>query len=326
MACPPAPPVTHGAEVAGAGRGVEAQQQPGDGDHVVLHEGLAGQGGRSEAGHPGDTPGALSLPRASLSRPPQSTWSKGIRSPEAAWSGAQGSALPGEDSDEAQGGALGTGTPSGDGEKAPAGRSAASLPPGPADLVKQRVQHADAEDAARGEGQAEHEGQVGAVLPFPLWERGVRGAPAQVCVPQCPAAYPQPRTHARPEPGGRGAGAPRPRRARLWPPRVGTDLSHLVTGLVLVSEVGRAGEPWRGPLPVDFPVAVSPVPCLEADCVPRCALPSPPQPAAHPPTSDPPLPPARSPVRTLGPLGPHGTVSHLEGPAPSPAPPPGPGK
>lgn len=30
-----------------------------------------------------------------------------------------------------------------------------------ADLIQQCVQHADAEDAAGGEGQAEHEGQVG---------------------------------------------------------------------------------------------------------------------------------------------------------------------
>lgn len=33
---------TYGTEVAGAWCGVKAQQQPGDGDHVVLHEGLWG--------------------------------------------------------------------------------------------------------------------------------------------------------------------------------------------------------------------------------------------------------------------------------------------
>lgn len=44
------------AEVSGARRGVEAQQQPGDGDHVVLHERLrgdvwAGRRGKSLQGH-----------------------------------------------------------------------------------------------------------------------------------------------------------------------------------------------------------------------------------------------------------------------------------
>lgn len=43
-----------------------------------------------------------------------------------------------------------------------------------ADLIQQCVQHADAEDAAGGEGQAEHEGQVGAVLTFPLQDRGAQ--------------------------------------------------------------------------------------------------------------------------------------------------------
>lgn len=33
---------TYRTEVAGARRGVEAQQQPSDGDHVVLHERLEG--------------------------------------------------------------------------------------------------------------------------------------------------------------------------------------------------------------------------------------------------------------------------------------------
>lgn len=48
----------------------------------------------------------------------------------------------------------------------------------PTDLVQQGVQHADAEDASGGEWQAEHEGQVGTVLPLPLRERGVsRQAP-----------------------------------------------------------------------------------------------------------------------------------------------------
>lgn len=51
---------------------------------------------------------------------------------------------------------------------------APAAPPAPADLVEQRVQHADAEDAARGERQAEHEGQVGAVFPFPLQESGTQ--------------------------------------------------------------------------------------------------------------------------------------------------------
>ena len=50
--------------------------------------------------------------------------------------------------------------------------------PAPADLIQQRVQHADAEDAAGGEGQAEHEGQVGAVLPLPLQDKGLRLAGA----------------------------------------------------------------------------------------------------------------------------------------------------
>lgn len=38
-------------------------------------------------------------------------------------------------------------------------------------LVKQRVQHADAEHSAGGEREAEHEGQVGALVPLHL-ERG----------------------------------------------------------------------------------------------------------------------------------------------------------
>ena len=44
----------------------------------------------------------------------------------------------------------------------------------PADLIQQCVQHADAEDAAGGEGQAEHEGQVGAVLTLPLQDRAAQ--------------------------------------------------------------------------------------------------------------------------------------------------------
>lgn len=71
------------------------------------------------------------------------------------------------------------------------------------DLIEQRVQHADAEDAARGEGQAEHEGQVGAVLTLPLWERGASASP----VPRATAAQASDqgtrvcaRTHADPRP------------------------------------------------------------------------------------------------------------------------------
>lgn len=48
---------TYSAEVAGAGGGVEAQQEPGDADHVVFHEGL--WGGRGEQ-----------APRTGLQRPP----------------------------------------------------------------------------------------------------------------------------------------------------------------------------------------------------------------------------------------------------------------
>lgn len=62
-----------------------------------------------------------------------------------------------------------------------------------ADLIQQCVQHADAEDAAGGEGQAEHEGQVGAILTLPLQDRGAQtgwclwpqlhrtGSPGYVC-------------------------------------------------------------------------------------------------------------------------------------------------
>lgn len=57
------------------------------------------------------------------------------------------------------------------GRRAPHRRPSLPLP---ADLVQQRVQHADAEDTASGERQAEHEGQVGAVLPLPLRERAAQ--------------------------------------------------------------------------------------------------------------------------------------------------------
>lgn len=43
-------------------------------------------------------------------------------------------------------------------------------PQSPPHLVEQRVQHADAEDPPRSEGQAEHEGQVGAILTLFLEE------------------------------------------------------------------------------------------------------------------------------------------------------------
>lgn len=49
------------------------------------------------------------------------------------------------------------------------------LPPSlhiPADLVEQCIQHADTKHSASSKRQAEHEGQVGAILPFLLQERG----------------------------------------------------------------------------------------------------------------------------------------------------------
>lgn len=42
----------------------------------------------------------------------------------------------------------------------------------PADLVEQRIQHADTKYSTSSKWQAEHEGQVGAILPFLLQERG----------------------------------------------------------------------------------------------------------------------------------------------------------
>lgn len=92
----PAGPVTHGAEVAGARRGVEAQQQPGDGDHVVLHEGLAGEGGRCEAGAPRGQAGSLPVPAGRPQSPAGKPGSaSGARDPEAARSRAQGSVFLG---------------------------------------------------------------------------------------------------------------------------------------------------------------------------------------------------------------------------------------
>ena len=66
-----------------------------------------------------------------------------------------------------------------------------------ADLIQQCVQHADAEDAAGGEGQAEHEGQVGAVLTLPLQDRAAQTG-------WCP----------RPQP--HGAGSPGLACTRVW--------------------------------------------------------------------------------------------------------------
>lgn len=42
----------------------------------------------------------------------------------------------------------------------------------PADLVEQRIQHTDTKYSTSSKWQAEHEGQVGAILPFLLQERG----------------------------------------------------------------------------------------------------------------------------------------------------------
>lgn len=42
----------------------------------------------------------------------------------------------------------------------------------PADLVEQCIQHADTKYSTSSKWQAEHEGQVGAILPFLLQERG----------------------------------------------------------------------------------------------------------------------------------------------------------
>lgn len=248
--------MTHGAEVAGAWRGVKAQQQPGDGDHVVLHEGLAGQGGRSEAGHPG----GRRAPSASRGEAPP-----GRHSP-AGQKGSEGQRLPGAEPRVAPFREERTRTGPREGRpgpgrwreverRLPAGRPGASLPPAPADLIEQRVQHADAEDTARGEGQAEHEGQVGTVFAFPLQERGTQGRRAggrahgsaavraaagggpQASAPAtCP---PSPPAHSRPEPGSRDAGL-----AWVSLPRVPTNVSHFVIKLVVLSEVGRAGGAW----------------------------------------------------------------------------------
>lgn len=100
----------------------------------------------------------------------------------------------------------------GPGLEADAGRR----PPAPADLIQQRVQHADAEDAAGGEGQAEHEGQVGAVLPLPLQDEGLRLAGA--------------RGHGRSHAGQAAQGPPRARGVCTCAGRVNTYSRRPTTG------------------------------------------------------------------------------------------------
>lgn len=62
----------------------------------------------------------------------------------------------------------------GDNGQGSQGAPRASPPAPPADLIEQRVQHADAKDASGSKRQSEHKGQVGAVLPLPLQERGAQ--------------------------------------------------------------------------------------------------------------------------------------------------------
>lgn len=103
---------TYRTEVTRARRGVQTQQQPRDGDHVVLHERLGETFGQ-EAGEK-----VCSVIHWEMQR--------GRGALPALWG---------------------------------------------SHLVEQRVQHADAEDPPGREGQAEHEGQVGAILSLFLQKK-----------------------------------------------------------------------------------------------------------------------------------------------------------